>query len=153
MVAVSSLVSTVVMAALLVAIVFAIARQGSPRGTWIASHRRYVPGLAGGDGTLRPSRGSLADSMGVWIAVFLALVFAVGIGALVLVGWMKLGVSGSLGTVVVGLLGLLLVGYLGAGIYLAARSRGHPYSMAAAQAVTALAMVALLGIALKLTVL
>lgn len=151
MVAVSPLVSTVVMAVLLAVIVLAIAKQGSPRGTWIASHRRYIPGGAGGDGRLRPAAGDgLADSMGVWVAAFLALVFGFGFAALALVGWGDLGVSGSLGTVFVGLFGLLLTVYLGVGIYLAARSRGHPYSMAAAQAATVLAMVALVLITIQL---
>lgn len=151
MVAVSSLVSTVVMAVLLVVIAAAIAKQGSPRGAWIASHRRYVPGVSGGEGGVRmPSGDGIADSMGVWIAIFFALVFGFGIAALVLVGWLNLGVAASLGGVVLGLFGLVLVLYLGIGIYLAARSRGQPYSMAAAQAVTVLAMVALLGITLKL---
>lgn len=151
MVALSSLFSTVVMAVLLVAIVVAIARQGSPRGAWIASHRRYVPGVASGEGSVRALEADgLADSVEVWIGAFLALVFGFGIAALVLVGWLKLGVAASLGGVVIGMFGLLLVLYLGVGVYLAARSRGHPYSMAAGQAVTVLAMVGLLAITVKL---
>lgn len=151
MVAVSPLVSTAVMAVLLVVIAAAIAKQGSPRGAWIATHRRYVPGVSGGEGGVGvPSGDGIADSVGVWIAIFFALVFGFGITALLLVGWLKLGVAASLGSVVLGLFGLVLILYLGIGMYLAARSRGQPYSMAAAQAVTVLATVALLAIALKL---
>lgn len=143
----SPVVSTVVMGVILVATVATLAKYGSPRGEWITTHRRYVPGGVEGAVGRRPS---LADNTAVWTAAFLVLVFGFGAAAVVLVGGFGVTVSESLGTVVVALFGVVLTLYLGIGVYLAARSRGHPYSMAAAQSAAVLGLVALLAIALKL---
>lgn len=153
MVVFGSLVSTVVMGVLLVAIVIAVAKGGSPRGAWIASHRRYLPGggtLGGVSGPSGTDTREVADDIGLWIAAFLVLAFGFGLVALLFVGWYNVGISESFGGVVVGLFALLLTLYLGLGVYYTARSRGHPYSMAAAQAVTVLSLMVLLVIAVRL---
>lgn len=152
MAAVSPVVSTVVMGVLLVAIVLAIARRGSPRGAQIASNRRYLPARSaersGGAGTLLRASGSPT----VWMAVFFLLVFSIGAGALLAVGGFGVEVPASVVMAVAGLFVVVLGGYLAVGIYYAARSRGHPGSMAVAEGVGTLALVAMLGIALRLVV-
>lgn len=152
MVAVSPVVSTVVMGMLLVAIVVAIARRGSPRGSQIVSNRRYRPAGAaepsGGAGALLRAAGSPT----VWAAVFFLLVFGIGAGALLAVGGFGVDVPASAATAVAGLFVAVLGVYLAVGTYYAARGRGHPDSMAVAEGVGALAMVVILGIALRLVV-
>lgn len=153
MVVLGSLVSTAVMGVLLVAIVIAVAKGGSPRGAWIATHRRYLPGGGsdgGGSGQTGRETPGIADDTGLWIAIFLALAFGFGLLALLFVGWYDVGISESFGGIVVGLFALLLTLYLGLGVYYTARSRGHPYSMAAAQSVTVLSLMVLLVIAVRL---
>lgn len=151
MVTVSPVVSAVVMGVILGAAVAVLARLGSPRGAWILSHRRYVPGRAEGvPGERSSPLAGIADNTTALTVAFFVLVFGFGTAAVALVGGFGLSVPASLGTVLVGLFAVVLVGYLGVGVYLAARSRGRPYSMAAAQSAAVLGLVALLAIALKL---
>lgn len=152
MAVVSPVVSTVVMGVLLVAVVAALARRGSPRGAQIISNRRYRPA-----GAAEPSGRAAAlfratGSPTAWTAAFFALVFGIGAGALLAVGGFGVEVPSSVAMAVSGLFVGVLCVYLGVGVYHAARSRGHPDSMAVAEGVGTLAMVAILGIALRLVI-
>lgn len=150
MVAVSLVVSTIVMGILLVAIVLAIARVGSPRGEQIIANRRYLSARAP-----EPARGAevlldIARGPVGWMAAFFTLVFGVGAGALLAVGGFGVNVPGAVTLAVAGLLFLAVCVYLVLGIYYAARSRGHPDSLAVAEGVGVLALVTIAGIAVRL---
>lgn len=152
MVAVSPVVSTVVMGVLLVAIVLAIARRGSPRGAQIASNRRFLPS---GSAESPRGAGALVRATGsptVWVAVFFLLVFGIGAGTLLAIGGFGVEVPASVAMAVAGLFVAVLGVYLAVGIYYAARGRGHPDSMAVAESVGTLALVIMAAIALRLVV-
>jgi len=139
MVEVAYVASSVLMGALVVAIVVASLR--------LREWHDYTPPVDPGDsGWLH----GLADSPTVWIAVFLLL--SVGFG-----GATVLYVSGALPAgVLLPVLGaaafLVVVGYLFVGAYSSARSRGRPTSQAVAEGTMLTGFLFVLAIAAKLVV-
>jgi hypothetical protein len=101
----------------------------------------------------RPALASrLADDPRVWMLAFLTLVLVFGGGTVVFVGGFELPASAVAvaGAALVGGTLAVFVGYVFYGTYLAARARGRPSSMAAAQGATALGTLFLVALVVKL---
>jgi hypothetical protein len=124
--------STVVMALLGVGVFYA-AVHGRP---W----KRYAPraGPAGG------SRGVASDTR-TWIALFVGLSLAAVVG---IVGILQSGADSTI--LIVGGAGAIIVAFLAIGTYSAARSRGHPYSLAIGETLGVLGAVVLLAMVVNL---
>jgi hypothetical protein len=122
-------------------------------GVAVAVGRAMGAGFRFEEGPERPSLSRrLADDPRVWILSFLALVLVFGGGAVVFVGGFALpsGAVTVAGAALAGGTLLVVVGYVFYGTYLAARSRGRPSSMAAAQGAPALATLFLVALVVKL---
>jgi hypothetical protein len=122
-------------------------------GVAVAIGRAIGPGFRFDAGPERPSLSRrLADDPRVWMLSFLALVLVFGGGAVVFVGGFELpSMAVTLaGAALVGGTLVVLVGYVFYGTYMAARSRGRPSSMAAAQGATALGTLFLVALVVKL---
>lgn len=139
MVEVAYVASSVLMGALVIAIVVAILR--------LREWNEYSPG---GEGDGLVSLRGLANSPTVWMVTFLLL--------LVVFGGTTLGyVSGAIpASAILPVLGgatfLVVVGYLFIAAYSSARSRGRPTSQAVAEGTTLTGLVFVLAIAAKLVV-
>lgn len=138
----SYLVSTALMGLFLVAVV-AFVRISERREYVRSSEVSSAPDLA--------SR--LQNSVGVWIAVFLLLTFAVGGGAVLYVrGDLPAGAAQAGGAALAAVLAVSLVAYFGWGGYYIARSRGLGNAQAVAAGAWLLGMLFVAVIAVQLVV-
>jgi heme O synthase-like polyprenyltransferase len=133
MVATTYILSSFLMAVVLLAVGFATTRSRTWRQYAPASEQDGSPVLA------------LLKQPATWTWGFVVIVIATLASALAYLNGVAVGQS-----VLVSLLGGLVVCYLAVGIYYAAKSRGHPHAYAIAESVVALAALLLLAIVSQL---
>jgi hypothetical protein len=137
------LISTLVMGALLLALVAAIAGEKRWRPVPAASEfrRRVREGAEGDRGPL----GGIAHSLATWELLFVLLL-------VVATGSVLLAANGTAGSVALfgGFVGVLIVGFLVLGVYHFSVERGHSVALATAAAAVTFGTIVLLGITVRL---
>ena len=121
------LVSTALMGVLVLGVAFLVARGRA----W----RQYRPAVL-----VRDRDVSLANDPGVWMLGFILLI---GISMAVTL----LAAGGGSVVVFLGVAGALVLGFLAVGVYVTARSNGHPHAYAVGETILTLGLLLLVGIA------
>lgn len=126
------LVTAAVTGGLFVAVAYWLQREGTPRRTGTLGAVLPVP-TGGTDGPTPETESPM------WPVGFLLLVVATVLLTV-------LGLGGGQMTILLGFLGAGVVGFLVAGVFVMARSHGHPYSHAVGEAVVTLGAVWLVAV-------
>lgn len=137
--AASQLASALVMGLLVAIVVAAVVRARR----W----RRYSPVPEAG-AERRPLPGATTDEpVGLWVAVFAVAALGAMAGAVALVSTPGLALTS--GPVLLGAAGVVAA-YLLTGVYVLARERGHPESLAVAETATVVGALFLVAVSLQL---